>query len=102
MSENSYSLKFTPKASKDLEQIYIYISGKLFANIAYSKALPIKATIIKKKESLLNSILIGMNKVSYAWEGRQLPTGCRFPFEKSNAGVICNYQAIPIKDSFSL
>lgn len=34
MSENSYSLKFTPKASEDLEQIYSYISGKFFAVIA--------------------------------------------------------------------
>lgn len=30
MSKNSYNLKFTPKAGKDLEQIYIYISEKLF------------------------------------------------------------------------
>lgn len=34
MSENRYSLKFTPKAGEDLEQIYIYISEKLFAEIS--------------------------------------------------------------------
>lgn len=33
MSQNSYSLKFTPKASEDLEQIYIYISGKLWLKL---------------------------------------------------------------------
>lgn len=39
MSKNNYSLKFTPKASEDLEQIYIYISGKLFAEIAANNLL---------------------------------------------------------------
>lgn len=39
MSENSYSLKFTPKASEDLEQIFSYISGKLFAEIAADNLL---------------------------------------------------------------
>lgn len=34
MSKKSYSLKFAPKASEDLEQIYSYISGKLFAEVA--------------------------------------------------------------------
>ena len=34
-----------------------------------SKALPIKVTV---KESLHNSILIGINKVSYAWEAKSL------------------------------
>ncbi len=31
MSENKYMLKFTPKAAEDLEDIYRYISEKLFA-----------------------------------------------------------------------
>ena len=30
MSENNYSLKFTPKAYDDLDEIYSYISEKLF------------------------------------------------------------------------
>ncbi|MHB8125198.1 MAG: type II toxin-antitoxin system RelE/ParE family toxin [Desulfitobacteriaceae bacterium] len=39
MSKNNYSLKFTPKANEDLEQIYSYISGKLFAEIAAENIL---------------------------------------------------------------
>ncbi|WP_459928780.1 hypothetical protein [Desulfosporosinus burensis] len=39
MSENNFSLKFTPKANEDLEQIYSYISGKLFAEIAADNLL---------------------------------------------------------------
>jgi len=39
MSENNYSLKFTPKASEDLEQIYVYISEKLLADIAADRLL---------------------------------------------------------------
>ncbi len=31
MSEKNYSLKFTPKASEDLEQIYNYISAEIAA-----------------------------------------------------------------------
>jgi plasmid stabilization system protein ParE len=31
MSENKYMLKITPKAAEDLEDIYRYISEKLFA-----------------------------------------------------------------------
>lgn len=42
MSENDYSLKFTPKASEDLEQIYSYISGKLFADTAAGYTLIIR------------------------------------------------------------
>ena len=34
MSENSYSLRFTPKASEDLESIYSYISNNLSAPVA--------------------------------------------------------------------
>ncbi len=39
MSESNYSLRFTQKASEDLEQIYIYISDKLFADIAAERLL---------------------------------------------------------------
>ncbi len=39
MSGNSYILKFTPKANEDLEQIYAYISGKLFSEIAADNLL---------------------------------------------------------------
>jgi len=51
MSENSYSLKFTSKASGDLEQIYSYISGKLFAEIAADNLLArIENTIMRLKD----------------------------------------------------
>ncbi len=50
MSEMNYSLKFTPKASEDLEQIYSYISGKLFAEIAAANLLErIEASITRLK-----------------------------------------------------
>ena len=50
MSENNYSLKFTPKASEDLEQIYSYISGKLFADIAADNLLErIESSIMRIK-----------------------------------------------------
>lgn len=39
MSKNNYSLKFTPKASEDLEQIYGYVSEKLFNNTAANNLL---------------------------------------------------------------
>ena len=42
MSAKSYSLKFTPIASEDLEQIYGYISGNLFADAAAHNLLEIK------------------------------------------------------------
>jgi len=51
MSENSYSLKFTPKASEDLEQIYSYISGKLFAEIAADNLFArIESTMMRLKD----------------------------------------------------
>lgn len=51
MSKNSYSLKFTPKVSEDLEQIYSYISGKLFAEIAADKLLAtIESTMMRLKD----------------------------------------------------
>ena len=39
MPENNYSLKFSTKASEDLEQIYIYIAEKLFADVAADRLL---------------------------------------------------------------
>lgn len=39
MLENKYSLKFSTKASEDLEQIYIYIAEKLFADVAADRLL---------------------------------------------------------------
>lgn len=36
---NNYSLKFNSKASEDLEQIYVYISEKLLADVAADKLL---------------------------------------------------------------
>lgn len=39
MSKNSYSLKFTPKAGEDLEQVYSYISEKLFNSSAANDLL---------------------------------------------------------------
>ncbi|MFZ3129778.1 MAG: type II toxin-antitoxin system RelE/ParE family toxin [Desulfosporosinus sp.] len=51
MPQNSYSLKFTPKASEDLEQIYSYISGKLFAEIAADNMLAkIESTMMRLKD----------------------------------------------------
>lgn len=39
MPENNFNLKFSTKASDDLEQIYIYISEKLFADVAANRLL---------------------------------------------------------------
>ncbi|MHB1653626.1 MAG: type II toxin-antitoxin system RelE/ParE family toxin [Desulfitobacteriaceae bacterium] len=51
MPENSYSLKFTPKANEDLEQIYSYISGKLFAEMAADNLLErIESSIMRLKD----------------------------------------------------
>ncbi len=51
MSGNSFSLKFTPKANEDLEQIYSYISGKLFAEIAADNLLErIESNIMRLKD----------------------------------------------------
>ena len=51
MSKNSYSLKFTPKASNDLEEIYIYISEKLFADAAANNLLEkIENSIMRLKD----------------------------------------------------
>jgi addiction module RelE/StbE family toxin len=48
MSKNSYDLKFTPKASEDLEQIYSYISEKLFADTAANNLLEKIESSIKR------------------------------------------------------
>lgn len=39
MPENNYNLKFSTKASEDLELIYIYISEKLFADASADRLL---------------------------------------------------------------
>jgi hypothetical protein len=33
MSENNFTVKFTHKANEDIEEIFNYISGKLFAEV---------------------------------------------------------------------
>ena len=50
MSEGRYSLKFTPKASEDLEEIYRYISRKLFAEIAADNLLARIESTIRRLE----------------------------------------------------
>ena len=50
MPEKIYSLKFTPKASEDLEHIYIYISRNPFAEIAAGNLLErIESSIMRLK-----------------------------------------------------
>lgn len=50
MSENSYLLKFTSKASEDLEQIHSYIAEKLFAETAANNLLEkIESSIMRLK-----------------------------------------------------
>lgn len=50
MPEKIYSLKFTPKASEDLEYIFIYISRNLFAEIAADNLLErIESSIMRLK-----------------------------------------------------
>lgn len=51
MSKNSYSLKFTPRAGEDLEQIYSYITGKLFDLTAANNLLEkIENSIMRLKD----------------------------------------------------
>src|SRR5690625_904351 len=51
MSINKYRLKFTPKASDDLEEIYRYISSELFAeNEANSLLDKIETSIMRLKD----------------------------------------------------
>jgi addiction module RelE/StbE family toxin len=50
MSRRKYSLKFTPKASEDLEQIYSYITGTLLAKLAADNLLDrIESSIMRLK-----------------------------------------------------
>lgn len=50
-SNNNYSLKFTPKAEQDLNEIYQYISTKLCADIAAQNLLnKIEKEIMQLKE----------------------------------------------------
>lgn len=50
MPEKIYSLKFTPKASEDLEHIFIYISRNLFVEIAADNLLErIESSIMRLK-----------------------------------------------------
>jgi addiction module RelE/StbE family toxin len=51
MGDNSYSLKFTPKAEEDLDEIYNYISSKLLAKAAADNLMDnIEHTIMRLKE----------------------------------------------------
>ena len=51
MSENSFKVKFTLKASDDLEQIYSYICGKLFAEITADNLLArLESTIMRLED----------------------------------------------------
>ncbi|HEX3029506.1 MAG TPA: type II toxin-antitoxin system RelE/ParE family toxin [Clostridia bacterium] len=51
MPENNYSLKFSSRASDDLEQIYIYVSEKLFADVATDRLLnKIENSIMRLKD----------------------------------------------------
>ena len=59
MSKNSYSLKLTPKAGEDLEQIYSYISEKLFESNAANNLLEkIESSIMKLKDFPFSSNLV--------------------------------------------
>lgn len=51
MSRNSYSLKLTPKAGEDLDEIYRYITEELYAEQAAANLLEkIEASIMRLKE----------------------------------------------------
>jgi len=51
MERDSYSLKVTPKAEEDLEEIYNYISTKLFADMAADNLMDkIEGNIIRLKD----------------------------------------------------
>lgn len=52
MTENNYVLKFTPKASEDLKEIYDYISEKLFAEKAAERLFKkIESNVLNLKKS---------------------------------------------------
>ena len=51
MSNNSYGLKLTPKASEDLDKIYRYITEELYAEQAAADLLEeIETSVLKLKE----------------------------------------------------
>ncbi|AGL03661.1 type II toxin-antitoxin system RelE/ParE family toxin [Desulfoscipio gibsoniae] len=51
MSKNSYSLKLTPKASKDLDKIYRYITEELYAEQAAVNLLEkIETSVMRLKD----------------------------------------------------
>ncbi|MDB5056392.1 MAG: addiction module toxin, RelE/StbE family [Bacilli bacterium] len=59
MSENKYNVKFTPVAIEDLDQIYAYISERLFADQAASELLEkIESCIMRLKEFPLSCSLV--------------------------------------------
>lgn len=61
MSNKVYTLKFTPKASEDLEDIYMYISSKLFAEIAANNLLEkIENSIVRLKSSRIHAFMLQM------------------------------------------
>ena len=64
MSNNTYSLKFTPKAQDDLDEIYIYISSKLFTEIAAEKLLDNIENSIMRLAQFLTIIKEWKNQVS--------------------------------------
>lgn len=55
MQTNDYGLKFTPLASDDLEQIYSYVSHKLFAQAAADNLL-----------AKIESSIISLTRVPYS------------------------------------
>ena len=51
MPKNKYVVKFAPKANEDMEEIFDYISGKLFAEIAAINLLEkIEESIMRLEE----------------------------------------------------
>lgn len=51
MPNNHYSLKFTPKAEEDLDEIFSYISAKLHADIAAEDLMDkIESAVMQLKE----------------------------------------------------
>ena len=51
MAKNKYVLKFAPKANEDMEEIFDYISGKLFAEVAAINLLEkIEESIMRLEE----------------------------------------------------
>lgn len=51
MVKSNYNIKFTPKAAEDLDEIYSYISTKLFAEMAAVNLMnKIESSIMRLKE----------------------------------------------------